>query len=113
MLQILSHSGRRIVKEQHNQKARSIYYKNVVVMTPSLLCDRINKISLACLYIVFVYVVYQASVLEASTMLNGIMDTFIEVTKKVHGKRYQSHKFCYDTSSNSVVEYDADQEVEW
>lgn len=46
-------------------------------------------------------------------MLNGIMDTFIEVTKKVHGKRYQSHKFCYDTSSNSVVEYDADQEVEW
>lgn len=46
-------------------------------------------------------------------MLNGIMDTFIEVTKKVQSKRYQSHKFCYDTSNNSVVEYDADQEVEW
>lgn len=45
--------------------------------------------------------------------MNGVMDTFIEATKKLHGKRYQSHKFCYDTQNNSVVEYDSDHEVEW
>ena len=45
--------------------------------------------------------------------MNGVMDTFIEATKKLHSKRYQSHKFCYDTQNNSVVEYDSDQEVEW
>ncbi len=37
----------------------------------------------------------------------------MEATKKLHGKRYQSHKFCYDTINNSVIEYEADQEVTW
>lgn len=46
-------------------------------------------------------------------MRNGIMDSFIKATKKVHVKRYQSHKFCYDIHNNSIVEYDAGQEVEW
>lgn len=41
------------------------------------------------------------------------MDTLVEATKKLHGKRYQSHKFCYDTINNSVIEYEADQEVTW
>lgn len=41
------------------------------------------------------------------------MDTLVEATKKLHGKRYQSHKFCYDTINNSVIEYEADQEVSW
>ncbi|MBO6179847.1 MAG: hypothetical protein J6O04_11765 [Selenomonadaceae bacterium] len=45
--------------------------------------------------------------------MNGIMDTLEQATKKLHGKRYQSHKFCYDTANNSVIEYDADQEVNW
>ena len=45
--------------------------------------------------------------------MNGIMDTLVEATQKLHGKRYQSHKFCYDTNNNSVIEYDADQEVTW
>ena len=43
----------------------------------------------------------------------GIIDTLEESTKKVKGKRYQSHKFCYDTMNNSVITYDADREVEW
>lgn len=43
----------------------------------------------------------------------GIMDKIVEATKKLHGKRYQSHKFCYDTNDNSVIEYDAEQEIEW
>lgn len=38
------------------------------------------------------------------------MDTLERAT---HGKRYQSHKFCYDTSSNGVIEYDKDREVKW
>lgn len=45
--------------------------------------------------------------------MDGIMDTLEQATKKLHGKRYQSHKFCYDTANNSVIEYDADQEVNW
>lgn len=45
--------------------------------------------------------------------MNGIMETLVEATKKLHGKRYQSHKFCYDTQQNSVVEYDSNKEVEW
>ncbi|WP_455048219.1 hypothetical protein [Mitsuokella sp.] len=42
--------------------------------------------------------------------MNGIMDTLARAT---HGKRYQSHKFCYDIESNGVIEYDRDREIEW
>ena len=45
--------------------------------------------------------------------MNGIMDSLEEATKKLRGKRYQSHKFCYDSLKNSVVEYEQDKEVEW
>ena len=46
--------------------------------------------------------------------MSGIMDTFIKASStKLDIKRYQSHKFCYDTQENSVIEYDADKEVEW
>lgn len=40
----------------------------------------------------------------------GIMDTLEKVT---HGKRYQSHKFCYDIAMNGVIEYDKDKEIKW
>ena len=45
--------------------------------------------------------------------MNGIMDILVEATKKLHGRRYKSHKFCYDVQQNSVIEYDRNQEVEW
>ena len=51
--------------------------------------------------------------IREGAFMDGIMDTLERATKKLNGKRYQSHKFCYDTANNSVIEYDADQEVNW
>lgn len=45
--------------------------------------------------------------------MSGIMDILTKSSTKLKIKRYQSHKFCYDTQNNSVVEYDPDKEVEW
>lgn len=45
--------------------------------------------------------------------MSGIMDVLTKSSTKLKIKRYQSHKFCYDTQNNSVIEYDPDKEVEW
>lgn len=45
--------------------------------------------------------------------MSGIMDTLAKSSAKLKIKRYQSHKFCYDTTNKSVIEYEPDKEVEW
>lgn len=46
--------------------------------------------------------------------MQGVMDSLVKATEKTGGKRYQSHKFCYDHDNNSVIEYDEDKKnVEW
>ena len=41
------------------------------------------------------------------------MDKLVESTKALHGRRYLSHKFCYDVEQNSIIEYDPEREVKW
>lgn len=45
--------------------------------------------------------------------MSGIMEALAKTSNKIKIKRYQSHKFCYDTQDSSVIEYEPDKEVEW
>lgn len=44
--------------------------------------------------------------------MEGVIDTLVKATVKKHGKRYQSHKFCYDSADNGVIEYDIERKAE-
>lgn len=43
--------------------------------------------------------------------MEGIIDTLVKATEKKRGRRYKSHKFCYDTANNGVIEYDLEREA--
>lgn len=44
--------------------------------------------------------------------MEGVIDTLVKATvKTTSGKRYNSHRFCYDTPNNSVIEYEPDHEA--
>lgn len=42
--------------------------------------------------------------------MDGVMDAIVSETS---GRRFQTHKFCYDTTGSSVIAYDNDEDVQW
>lgn len=41
----------------------------------------------------------------------GIMDVLAK--EMPHGERYRTHKICYDTADNNIIEYEQEAEVTW